>query len=170
MVDEEKKESPQDEVDELLKEVSGLIEKKQQKEEKQELKQEEVDQLLKGAGIISETKTKSDTRQIPKEIQPIKMETFTESKASAESLLTIDMLQDIDLKLTVELGRCKMLINDILKIGKNSVIELDKLAGDPLNIYVNNKLIAKGEVLVLNDNFCIRITEIVSPKETIEEE
>jgi flagellar motor switch protein FliN/FliY len=58
-----------------------------------------------------------------------------------------------------------MYIEDILKLGKDAVVELDKLAGDPLDILVNDKLVAQGEVLVLNENFCIRITRIVSPDE-----
>jgi flagellar motor switch protein FliN/FliY len=80
----------------------------------------------------------------------------------------IDMLMDVDLNVRIELGRSKMTIQDILHLADGSVITLDKLAGDPLNIYVNNRLVAKGEVLVLNENFCIRITEIVEPSKRLE--
>ena len=73
----------------------------------------------------------------------------------------IELLSDVDLDVMVELGRAEMLVEDVLRLGEGSVVELDKLAGDPVDVYVNNRLIARGEVLVLNDNFCIRISEIV---------
>ncbi|MBL4700443.1 MAG: flagellar motor switch protein FliN [Phycisphaeraceae bacterium] len=74
----------------------------------------------------------------------------------------IDMLRDVDLHVAIELGRTDMLVEDVLKIDEGSVIELDKLAGDPVDVYVNDRLVARGEVLVLNDNFCIRVSEIVA--------
>lgn len=74
----------------------------------------------------------------------------------------IDMLGDVDLQVTVELGRTEMLVEDVLKLGNGSVVELDKLAGDPVDVFVNGRLVARGEVLVLNDSFCIRISEIVA--------
>jgi flagellar motor switch protein FliN/FliY len=67
----------------------------------------------------------------------------------------------------VELGRTKMLIKDILQLGQGSVVELDKLAGEPMEILVNNKLIAKGEVVVVNEKFGIRLTDILSPVERV---
>jgi len=75
---------------------------------------------------------------------------------------TIDLLGDVDLNVTIELGRTEMLVEDVLRLGNGSVVELDKLAGDPVDVYVNGRHIARGEVLVLNDNFCIRISEIVA--------
>jgi len=74
----------------------------------------------------------------------------------------LEMLGDVDLHVMVELGRTEMLVEDVLKLSSGSVVELDKLAGDPVDVYVNQRLIARGEVLVLNDNFCIRISEIVA--------
>ncbi len=74
----------------------------------------------------------------------------------------IDMLGDVELNVTVELGRTEMLVEDVLKLGSGSVVELNKLAGDPVDVFVNGRLIARGEVLVLNDNFCIRVSEIVA--------
>jgi len=74
----------------------------------------------------------------------------------------IDMLRDVDLHVAIELGRTDMLVEDVLKIDEGSVIELDKLAGDPVDVYVNDRLVARGEVLVLNDKFCIRVSEIVA--------
>ncbi len=81
---------------------------------------------------------------------------------SAELPCGLGMLGDVDLHVMVELGRTDMLVEDVLKLGAGSVVELDKLAGDPVDVYVNQRLIARGEVLVLNDNFCIRISEIVA--------
>jgi len=77
----------------------------------------------------------------------------------------IDLLADVDLDVTIELGRTEMLVEDVLRLGQGSVVELDKLAGDPVDVYVNGRLVARGEVLVLNDNFCIRISEIVADLE-----
>jgi flagellar motor switch protein FliN/FliY len=74
----------------------------------------------------------------------------------------IELLGDVDLQVMIELGRTEMLVEDVLRLGSGSVVELDKLAGDPVDVYVNNRLVARGEVLVLNDNFCIRISEIVA--------
>lgn len=74
----------------------------------------------------------------------------------------IDMLGDVDLDVTIELGRTEMLVEDVLRLASGSVVELNKLAGDPVDVYVNNRLVARGEVLVLNDNFCIRISEILA--------
>jgi flagellar motor switch protein FliN/FliY len=75
----------------------------------------------------------------------------------------IDMLSDVNLNVKIELGRTRMLVEDVLRLGEGSVVELDKLAGDPVDVYVNDRHVARGEVLVLNDNFCVRINEIVSP-------
>ena len=80
----------------------------------------------------------------------------------------LDFILDIPLKVTVELGRTSIIIKDLLQLGQGSVLELDKLAGEPLEILVNGKLIAKGEVVVVNEKFGIRLTDIISPIERIE--
>ena len=80
----------------------------------------------------------------------------------------IERILDIPLQLSVELGRTKMLINDLLQLGQGSVIELSKLVGESLEILVNEKLVAKGEVVVINEKFGVRLTEIISPQERIE--
>jgi len=77
----------------------------------------------------------------------------------------INLLKDVDLNVKIELGRTKMLIEDVLKLAEGSVVELDKLAGDPVDVFVNDQLVARGEVLVLNDNFCVRINEIITTAE-----
>ena len=93
----------------------------------------------------------------------------TLGKASAADLsVNMEFLLDISLDLTVELGRTKMLINDMLKLGQGSVIELSKLAGESLDILANQKPIARGEVVVVNDKYGVRLTEVISPMERIE--
>jgi flagellar motor switch protein FliN/FliY len=78
---------------------------------------------------------------------------------------TIELLRDVELDLKIELGRTHMYLEDVLKLRKGSVVSLDKLAGDPVDIYVNGRLIARGEVLVLNDNFCVRVAELLAGEE-----
>ena len=80
----------------------------------------------------------------------------------------LDFILDIPLRVTVELGRTTVLIKDLLQLGQGSVLELDKLAGEPLEILVNGKMVAKGEVVVVNEKFGIRLTDIISPLERIE--
>ena len=80
----------------------------------------------------------------------------------------LDFILDIPLEITVELGRTRMLIHDLLKLGQGSVIELSKPAGDTLEILANNRLIAKGDVVVMNDKFGIRLTEVISTVERLE--
>lgn len=77
----------------------------------------------------------------------------------------IDMLKDVMLKVKIELGRTTMFVSDILKLRQGSVVELNKLAGDPVDIYVNGRLVARGEVLILNDNFAVRIQSIINPQD-----
>ncbi len=74
----------------------------------------------------------------------------------------VTMLNDVKLRVKIELGRTRMLVEDVLNLGEGSVVELDKLAGDPVDVYVNDRLVARGEVLVLNDNFCVRISDVMS--------
>jgi len=82
--------------------------------------------------------------------------------------VNMEFVLDIPLEVTVELGRIKMLINDLLKLGQGSVIELTKLAGESLEILANQKPIARGEVVVINEKYGIRLTEVISPMERIE--
>jgi flagellar motor switch protein FliN/FliY len=79
----------------------------------------------------------------------------------------LDLLLDVPLDIAVELGRARMSIQDLLTLGPGSVIELDKIAGEALDILVNNRLVARGEAVVVNDKFGIRITDIVSQAERI---
>jgi len=97
-------------------------------------------------------------------VQSVQLPNLQTSQASQEQS-NIGLLMDVYMEMTVELGRTKKLIRDILGIGEGTIIELDKLAGEPVDILVNHKLIAKGEVVVIDENFGVRVTEIVSPLE-----
>jgi len=96
---------------------------------------------------------------------------FEELKPAADgtgATRDMDFLLDIPLEVTVELGRSRMFIKDLLQLGQGSVIELEKIAGEPMEILVNDKLIARGEVVVVNEKFGIRLTDIISPTERIQ--
>ncbi|WP_321367222.1 flagellar motor switch protein FliN [uncultured Desulfuromusa sp.] len=80
----------------------------------------------------------------------------------------IDLLLDIPLEVSVEVGRSRILVRDLLQLQEGSLIELDKLAGEPLDLYVNSRLIARGEAVVVNEKFGLRLTDVVSPSERIE--
>jgi flagellar motor switch protein FliN/FliY len=100
--------------------------------------------------------------QVPPNVQPVQFANLQSSGAQGEQG-NIGLLMDVYMELTVELGRTRKLIREILGIGEGTIIELDKLAGEPVDILVNHKLIAKGEVVVIDENFGVRVTEIVSP-------
>ena len=107
-------------------------------------------------------------------IQEIKVsELADEVKAGDDAInklkvQNLDFILDIPLKVSVELGRTNVVIKDLLQLGQGSVLELDKLAGEPLEVLVNGKLVARGEVVVVNEKFGIRLTDIISPIERIE--
>ncbi len=86
------------------------------------------------------------------------------AEASAEhGERELDFILDIPLELSVELGKTRMLVNDLLQLGQGSIIELNKLAGEPLEVYINKKLIARGEVVVVNEKFGVRLTDVITP-------
>ncbi len=93
--------------------------------------------------------------------QPFALGDFGRGGAAIDSG-PIDLLSDVTLNVKIELGRTRMLVEDVLRLTDGTVVELDKIAGDPVDVYVNDRLVARGEVLVLNDNFCVRISEIVT--------
>ena len=100
----------------------------------------------------------------PPNVQPVQFASLQMQPAPPESG-NIGLIMDVYMEMTVELGRTKKLIKEILGMGEGTIIELDKLAGEPVDILVNHKLIAKGEVVVIDENFGVRVTEIVSPME-----
>jgi flagellar motor switch protein FliN/FliY len=91
---------------------------------------------------------------------PFRLSDFSGAPPSAEGA-TLELIRDVELDVRIELGRANMHLEEVLKLHKGSVVPLDKLAGDPVDVYVNGRLIARGEVLVLNDNFCVRIAELI---------
>jgi len=86
---------------------------------------------------------------------------LTGAPASGEKA-TLELLKDVELDLRIELGRTHMYLEDVLKLKRGSVVTLEKLAGDPVDVFVNGRIVARGEVLVLNDNFCVRVTELLT--------
>jgi flagellar motor switch protein FliN/FliY len=98
---------------------------------------------------------------LPPGVKPFELRTLTGKTASSDAA-TLDLLRDVQLDLKIELGRTHMQLDEVLQLKKGAVVTLDKLAGDPVDIFVNGRLIARGEVLVLNDNFCVRVAELVA--------
>jgi flagellar motor switch protein FliN/FliY len=97
----------------------------------------------------------------PTGVAAFRFPAFGGTPASGEAA-TLDLISDVELDLKIELGRTHMYLEDVLKLRKGSVVPLDKLAGDPVDIFVNGRLVARGEVLVLNDNFCVRVAELIA--------
>ena len=106
--------------------------------------------------------TFEQNRQQPINVQPVQYQTFDDSKILVEKK-NLGLIMDVPLEVTVELGRTNKLIKDILEFGQGSIIQLDKLAGEPVDILVNGKIIAKGEVVVIDESFGVRITDIIPP-------
>jgi flagellar motor switch protein FliN len=119
--------------------------------------QASIDELLKQANF--EDPASLGSADIP--TQAFDLPSFAELPRELPGA-SIELLRDVDLNVKIELGRSRMLVEDVLKLGEGSVVELDKLAGDPVDVFVNDRLVARGEVLVLNDNFCVRVNEIVA--------
>jgi flagellar motor switch protein FliN/FliY len=118
-----------------------------------------IDELLKQASFEDPS---TATAGLPApDAEPFKLPNFQQVMADA-AVSSIDLLRDVELNVKIELGRSRMLVEDVLKLTEGSVVELDKLAGDPVDVFVNDRLVARGEVLVLNDNFCVRVNEIVA--------
>lgn len=103
----------------------------------------------------------NEPTELPPGVQPFSLADFSSSPPSSEAA-TIELVRDVQLDLKIELGRTHMQLEDVLRMRSGSVVTLDKMAGDPVDVFVNGRLIARGEVLVLNDNFCVRVTELVA--------
>ncbi len=101
------------------------------------------------------------------ETEEASFEDFKDEKKDTPFSRDIDFLLDIPLDVCVEIGKTRMQIKELLQLGQGSVIELDKLAGEPMEVIVNGRLIARGEVVVVNEKFGVRLTDIVSPSERI---
>ena len=117
-----------------------------------------MDEELNGFGSLDETPIDQDPEGGPPS---------ADGKQGGEEV-DLDFILDIQLQVIVEMGRTKMPVNDLLSLQQGSVIELDKMAGEPMEIRVNNKLLARGEAVVVDEKFGVRLTEIISPRERIE--
>lgn len=141
--------------------------------------QDEIDAILKGAIINNAQEGEKAQFQPEKSDQSSINETVYQGEQSNQDTTAqkntrtisisenIEMLLDIPLEVSVELGRTKIAIRDMIQLGPGSIIELDKLIGEPVDLLVNDNLIAKGEVVVFDENFGIRITDIVTPAERL---
>ncbi len=148
------------------------------------MEQSEVDALLSGDAPIEGAPVKSDgdlswddvQQELEQSQKPIpkveaSLASFEELETSGRprggNQLDLDFILDIPLTLSVELGRNRLLISELLQLGQGSVVELTKVAGEPMDIYVNQRLIARGEVVVVNEKFGVRLTDIISPAERV---
>ena len=123
------------------------------------LDQASIDELLKQASF--EAPSAAPVQSAPPEAGEFRLPNFQQVIQEAQ-VSSIELLRDVELNVKIELGRARMLVEDVLRLAEGSVVELDKLAGDPVDVFVNDRLVARGEVLVLNDNFCVRVNEIVA--------
>ncbi len=170
----------QDEIDQLLEgnqqeeppkeEEAGASAQDQPTEEAaaQEGSSEE-DLLAQWEEALQEAKEAEEKDKGPAapEARAPQLEEFAASRGSDDTHPSLDFILDIPLEISVEIGRSKMIINDLLKLSQGSIIELNKMAGEPAEIYVNQRLMARGEVVVVNDRFAVRLTEIISPQERV---
>jgi len=123
--------------------------------------QGDVEYLLNRAQRALESIDSEPDANPPPGLASFRFEEFAGEPASSDNT-TLDLINDVQLDLKIELGRTHMYLEDVLRLSRGSVVSLDKLAGDPVDIYVNERLIARGEVLVLNDNFCVRVGELIA--------
>jgi flagellar motor switch protein FliN/FliY len=121
---------------------------------------QDIEYLLSQAEKAIESVNSGQLGDAPAGVSSYNLQDFAPAAPSTEAA-TLDLIRDVELDLKIELGRTHMYLEDVLKLRKGSVVPLDKMAGDPVDIYVNGRLIARGEVLVLNDNFCVRVAELI---------
>ncbi len=138
-------------------------------ESDKEVIQEEIDEMESKAFdddiLNNETEINSDSTVT---VQPVQFASFDDAiQTTGETNKNLDILMDVKLQLTVELGRAVLPIKKVLELTKGSIIELEKVAGEPVELYANGKLIANGEVVVIEDNFGLRITSITNPDERL---
>ena len=124
-------------------------------------RQEDIDELMKV--LAGSTAAQAPAEPARKDPAPRPAAPAPVEAPAARPEAGLDFLGDVDVQVRVELGNAKLNVKDVLKLGSGSVVALDSLVGDPVNVYVNDRLVARGEVLVVRDNFAIRITEVVPP-------
>tara|TARA_R110002072_G_scaffold42064_19_gene118466 strand:+ start:49037 stop:49549 length:513 start_codon:yes stop_codon:yes gene_type:complete len=124
--------------------------------------QDEAEMLESAVSAVGQVQDVADSIDggSGKDATPFEAPVFSDS-ASGAPKEGMDLLSDVHMNVRIELGRTKMYVEDVLKLNDGAVVELDKLAGDPVDVFVNDRKVARGEVLVLNDMFCVRVSEIV---------
>ncbi|MDL2279376.1 flagellar motor switch protein FliN [Desulfovibrio sp. OttesenSCG-928-G11] len=122
-------------------------------DEQDSVKKEKEQHALSAQAKVVEFKDMTDEAKAPRQ----------------DSRRELDFILDIPLDVSAELGRTRLLINELLQLGQGSVVELNKLAGEPLEVYVNGKMVARGEAVVINEKFGIRLTDIISPIERVKQ-
>ena len=129
--------------------------------------QNDIELLLNKAEQALESIDQADAQAIlPPGIRSFDFQKFGGTAANTDAA-TLELMGDVQLDMTIELGRTHMQLEELLKLKRGAVVALDKLAGDPADIYVNGRLVARGEVLVLNDNFCIRVAELIEGENAV---
>jgi len=126
-----------------------------------QMSQRDMELLLNQAEEALASIESGSAAELPQGVTAFRLEELKGEPASVEAA-SFELVRDVELEVKIELGRTHMYLEDVLKLRKGSVVPLDKLAGDPVDVYVNGRLVARGEVLVLNDNFCIRVAELVA--------
>lgn len=126
-----------------------------------DVSQSDIELLLnKAEAALASIDQGADASALPAGVRSFEFQKFAGTAANADSA-TLELMRDVQLDMTIELGRTNMHLEDVLQLKQGTVVPLDKLAGDPADILVNGRLVARGEVLVLNDNFCVRVAELV---------
>ena len=149
----------------LAKQMVGILTDTMDEEYPEETQEMQFQDIKQSDDTIT---TKVKDLQSAQTIQSVQFSSFDETAATAHAEPNnLNMLLDIPLQVTVELGRTKRMVKEILEVSKGSIIELDKLAGEPVDILINNKLIAVGEVVVIDENFGVRVTDILSTADRI---
>ena len=165
----------QDEIDNLLAEMSEESgEQKKVKEKEEEQKDPAMDPAAWG---LSEDDLQAEQEAPaapaaktppPPKTKDVELPQFDRQAPKVQTPRALDFVLDIPLVITVEVGRNKMTIGDLLNLGPGSIVELTKMAGEPLEIFVNNKLVARGEAVIVNEKFGVRLTDVISKTERIE--
>ena len=129
----------------------------------QEISQADIDALVAASGVPDgPVDDPLAATAAPAETQPFELADLGVSSPADIDAKRVTMLNDVNLRVKLQLGQTRMLVEEVLKLGEGSVVELNRLAGDPIDVLVNDRLVARGEVLVLNDSFCVRISEVLS--------
>jgi flagellar motor switch protein FliN/FliY len=120
--------------------------------------QEDIDRLMRElAGAVAPEKPAAPSGGARLPLEPLP------ASGPPRPAASIEMLNDVRVQLRVELGAARLQVQDVLKLGAGAVVPLDRLAGEPVNVYLNDRLVARGEVLVVDDNFAVRVLELVAP-------